>query len=245
MPRRWNRPPAALSFLEAFFSPPRSQWAAWQPKRQWQHNQPPSWQWPKAGEKATNARPAPPASRAPQQVRAEAQERVERLEAVLSTYGGVENAETASLKEMIRRGEGQGQDSSHCRSHQELRRVHQPGHQEIGKSRGRGCEGNCEEGSPSKLRSAVPRATWPPCVRSCRESRFHHARQNRRNWRDYASWLPNSSASGVPESVSQSPSWPHFVRNWGSVPCVQGVRNPMRQSGCKSLGREVSKDGTF
>ena len=40
-------------------------------------------------------------------MRAEAQERAQRLEAALSTYGGVENAETASLKDMIRRAKGQ------------------------------------------------------------------------------------------------------------------------------------------
>ena len=40
-------------------------------------------------------------------MRAEAQERVQRLEAVLSTYGGVDNAETASLKDMIRRAKSQ------------------------------------------------------------------------------------------------------------------------------------------
>ena len=40
--------------------------------------------------------------KAPGQVRTEAQERVQHLEAVLSTYGGIENAETSSLKEMIR-----------------------------------------------------------------------------------------------------------------------------------------------
>ena len=43
----------------------------------------------------------------PDELRAEAQERARRLEAVLSTYGGVENAETANLRDMIRRAKAQ------------------------------------------------------------------------------------------------------------------------------------------
>ena len=47
MPRRWNKSPAAQSFLEALFSPPQPQWSGWKTKRQWQYNQPPSWQRPR------------------------------------------------------------------------------------------------------------------------------------------------------------------------------------------------------
>ena len=43
-------------------------------------------------------------------------------------------------------GEGPGQNSSSCRSHQEFRRIPRPGHQEVGEGRGRLCEGHYEQG---------------------------------------------------------------------------------------------------